>query len=180
MAKAFETYFDTKPVLSGPQPTAGDDLLVLRGGTVYKSNTVDNKAFASLYDNVTSTTITAQGTWVQVTGLTQGATTPTFTFANDAFTYVGPSQIVPANFFFNASLFYTVVDGAGLEIGVFNNGVLMTGGMRVDALDNVNKVCVACNVMANLTIGDVIDFRIRNRDNTGDVIVTDAHMGISQ
>lgn len=179
--KSFEEYFDSKPVLSGPQPTSGDKILVLRSGTVFGSTVVDNKAYCSITDNSTPLAIAAQGAYVTITGWVEQVSTPTLTFAADQWTYSGPSQIVPATLTLNLSFLSAdpTPGNKGWSIGIFANDTIVGNYTRVSTINDSDAVFLSCSVQRLLTIGDVIDFRVQNRTDTADIVIKDAQALIS-
>ena len=178
--KPFDEYFDGKTDLVGQQGPAGDDFLVLRGGSVFKGNQVFNKAVAYATDDTDVTTINTVDVWEPVANtLTQGVTTPTFTYATNAFTYIGPNQIVQNTF--KASMSCKLVPtgvAANYDIGIFVNDLLILNGMTVNVVDT-GLSFVSTEVQRLLVTGDVIDFRVRSRSGIENLIVQNAQLVIS-
>ena len=176
--KPFETYFDERTVLTGLQAPSGDDRLVLRSGTVFKENFVYNKALATVADAVDVTTITTVDVWYQPANtLVQGITTPTFTYATNQFTYIGPNQINQTSMKAAMSCLLDAAGAAPYEIGIFVNNLLIGNGMSVTVADTGISY-VACEVQRILVTGDVIDFRVRSRSGAIDLIVQNAQLVI--
>ena len=160
--KPFDQYFSDKTALVGQQGPDGDDFLVLRAGTVFKGNQVYNKAIATMTGNATTTDTTPINTWVPLGGtLIQGVTTPTFTFAANQFTYIGPNQIVATSFKAAASLVGTTTPVESYEIGIFVNDLLILNGMLASASSD-GVTFVSTEIQRLLVTGDVIDIRMRN------------------
>ena len=178
--KPFDEYFDGKTDLVGQQGPAGDDFLVLRGGSVFKGNQVFNKAIATVADDATETVIATVDVWVPIGGtLVQGVTTPTFTFATNQFTYIGPNQIVQTSFKAAVSL-EKVADVAGpanYEVGIFVNDLLILNAMSTWVVA-AQTVYVAAEVQRLLVTGDVIDMRVRTRGGIDNLIVQNAQLVI--
>ena len=177
----FEDYFTTRGQLIGPQPTEGDEALFLRADTVYRGSFVYNKAFANLSNNSTETVINTIDVWEPIGGtMASVASTPTFTFATNQYTYVGPDQIEPTAISVHGNLSTPATGATKYEIGLFVNDVLVGSGIQASLIDTAGIVPISAKVIFTLTTGDVIDFRIRNRTNTENAIVVDAHLVISQ
>ena len=81
--ETFETYFSTRPALTGAQASSGDDELVLRSGSVFKGNRTNILGAATITGNAVATTITLSDTYYPVTGFSLVSTTASMTFAND-------------------------------------------------------------------------------------------------
>ncbi|GAH07984.1 unnamed protein product, partial [marine sediment metagenome] len=154
----------------------GDDFLVLRGGTVFKGNQVYNHAIATVADDATETATTPVDTWVEVAGtLVQGVTTPTFTFAANAFTYIGPNQIVQTSLKAAVSLTKVLAGSQPYEVGIFVNDLLILNGMKT-TVPEAEFVYVAAEVQRLLVTGDVIDMRVRSRSGTDSLTVANAQL----
>lgn len=161
--KPFETYYDERTLLTGLQSPSGDFALTMRSGTVFKQNFVYNQAFAYAVDDTDVTSFNTIDVWESIANtLVQGVTTPTFTFATNQFTYIGPNQI-------NANTFYAAMscktDGApaaNFDIGIFVNDLLIGCGMTNYVTTGL--AFVSTQVQRILVTGDVIDMRVRNRD----------------
>ena len=174
--KPFDQYFSDKTTLVGQQGPTGDDLLVLRGGTVFKGNQVFIKALAYAADDTDVTTITTADVWVPPANtLVQGVTTPTLTFATNQFTYIGPNQIVQTNLKASMSCKLAAAGDAAYDIGIFVNDLLIANAMTVNVADTGISY-VAAEVQRLLVTGDVIDFRVRSRAGTIDLIVQNAQL----
>lgn len=181
MPRSFEDYFKNRGAAIGPQPTAGDEALILRADTVFRSSFVYNQALMYIDENATETTINTIDIWEQMAGSwVNNVSTPTFTFASGQYTYVGPDQIQPATIHACASISKSIAGAAVYEIGVFVNGSLIGNGMKLLISDATGTLHVSCNAMKALVTGDIIDLRIRNRNDTDDVLVSDAQLVISQ
>jgi hypothetical protein len=176
--RPFDEYFDNKTNAVGQQNPAGDDYLVLRGGTVFKINQVNIKAYAGASDDTDVTTITTADVWVKPANtLLQGVTTPTLTFAANAFTYIGPNQIVQTSLKAAMSCRYegAPVGDDPYDIGIFVNDLLISDGMTVD-VNGTAIIYVATEVQRLLVTGDVIDFRVRSRAGTQNIILQNAQL----
>jgi hypothetical protein len=176
--KPFDEYFEDKTDLVGQQGPDGDGFLVLRAGTVFKGNVVHNHAIATVADDATETVIATIDVWVPIGGtLVQGVTTPTFTFATNAFTYIGPNQIVQTSLKAAVSLEKILdVDGpANYEVGIFVNDLLILNAMSTWVVES-QTVYVATEVQRLLVTGDVIDMRVRTRGGLDNLIVQNAQL----
>ena len=180
--KPFDQYFTDKTALVGQQGPTGDDFLVLRSGTVFKGNQVYNKAIATMADDATETATTPTDTWVQVAGtLVQGVTTPTFTFATNQFTYIGPNQIVQTSLKAAVSLTKVLADAQTYEVAIFVNDLQILNGMSTLVPDPVvggETAYVAAEVQRLLVTGDVIDMRVRARTGSDALTVVNAQLVI--
>jgi hypothetical protein len=174
----FDQYFTDKTAAVGQQGPTGDDYLVLRAGTVFKINQVNIKAIAYAADDSDVTTITTADVWVPPANtLVQGVTTPTLTYATNQFTYIGPNQIVQTSL--KASMSCKVAPAipgtANYDIGIFVNDLLILNSMTVEVADTGISY-VGAEVQRLLVTGDVIDFRVRSRSGTLDLIVQNAQL----
>jgi hypothetical protein len=174
--KPFDEYFTDKTALVGQQGPDGDDLLVLRAGTVFKGNVVHNHAIATLTDNTTETVINTVDVWEKL-GLTlvQGVTTPTFTFGVEDFTYIGPNQIVQTSLKAAVSLTKVLAGAQTYEVGIFVNDLLILNGMSTTVTD-AEFIYVAAEVQRLLVTGDIITMRVRSRSGDDDLTVTNAQL----
>jgi hypothetical protein len=174
--KPFDEYFEDKTALVGQQGPDGDDLLVLRAGTVFKGNVVYNHAIATLADNTTETVIVTVDVWEKL-GLTlvQGVTTPTFTFGVEDFTYIGPNQIVQTSLKAAVSLDKEAGADANYEVGIFVNDLLILNGMSTQVVAG-QTAYVATEVQRLLVTGDVITMRVRSRSGDDNLIVANAQL----
>ena len=94
--RAFNLYFANRGVLPGDVAIAGDQILILRGGTVYRLEAAGAFAYASMVGNAVETIITTIDVWVPIAGvLVEGASAIAFSFAANEWTYNGVSQAVP-------------------------------------------------------------------------------------
>ena len=179
MPRPFETYFGNRPALSGPQPATGDEALVLRSGTVYRALTVNNNAMMYMAANATATALAVVDAWTAIGGtlLVPAVNPAVFTFAANQLTYIGPSQEYPAKIRARASI---VGDGVvtDVEIGVFANAVLVQNGMRA-TVPNAEYAYVECECLHPLTVGDVLDMRVRSRGGTGSVTLSDVQFVVT-
>ena len=176
--KPFDEYFAGKTDLVGQQSPSGDDDLTLRGGSVFKGNTVFNKAIATVADDATETVIATVDVWVPVGGtLIQGVTTPTFTFAANQFTYIGPNQIVQTSFKAAVTLTKVLAGAQTYEVGIFVNDLLILNGMKTTVTDG-EFVFVSAEIQRLLVTGDVIDMRVRSRSGSDDLTVANAQLVI--
>ena len=174
--KPFDEYFAAKTALVGQQGPTGDDFLVLRGGTVFKGNQVYNKAIATVADDATETVIATVDVWVPIGNtLVQGVTTPTFTYAANEFTYIGPNQIVQNSFKAAVSLTKVLAGAQTYEVGVFVNDLLILNSMKVTVTD-AEFIYLSCEIQRLLVTGDVIDMRVRSRSGTDDLTVSNAQL----
>jgi hypothetical protein len=185
MPRPFEDYFANRSQLVGEQSSNGDEILVLRNATVFRTSSVFNKAFGSIQDNPNFMTISAQSTWYQITGITDVMSTPSFSFANDAYTYIGPTQIYPASITLNCTIIkeWSGNGGEEYEIGIFVNGVLYQNKSSTTVPEDPtqqSKSNVVCIVGIILTQGDVITAHVLNRSGTDNCRIEDLQLVIQQ
>ena len=174
--KPFDTYFASKGQLPGDELIVDDEILVLRSGTIYRGAVDINFAFANLEGDATNTVISAVDVWSVIGGtLLEVSKTVTFTYAANAFTYIGPNQAHVTPIRAAVSLLGAVA--ADYQVGVFVNAVLVGLGMTVHS--TVTQVGhVTTSAPYALQTGDVIDIRVRNVTDATDVIVRDASLEI--
>lgn len=185
MPRPFEDYFKNRTVLVGGQSSVGDEILVKRSGTIFRASSVFNKAFASINHNSTPITIAAQDVWYPITGMTDQMSTQSFSFASDAYTYIGPTQIYPCSISLSATLskIWSGNGGEEYEIGIFLNGAQLQNTMSTVCIEDATqafKTNVTSIVGHILVQNDVIDARILNRSGTDNVIVEDLQLVIQQ
>ena len=175
--KPFETYFSERTLLTGQQSPAGDEQLTLRAGTVFRQNVVYNKALAYGGDAVTVTALATADVWYPLDNvLVQGVTTPTFTYAANQFTYIGPNQIVQTSLKGAVSIQADVL--STIEVGIFVNNLLIANGMST-YLGEANKpLYVASETQRIMATGDVIDLRVRSDTATTSVTVPNIQLVI--
>jgi hypothetical protein len=174
--RAFNLYFANRTELPGEVAIAGDEIMVLRGGTVYRMDGAQVFAYASMNANAVETTINTIDVWVPIGGtLIQGVTAPTFTYAANAFTYIGVNQAGIQ--LLSAKMSISKAGGGDniFEVGVFVNGVQEGTGMSVGASTALVGFVQTGNPHTLLT-NDVIDMRIRNLSGNSNVTVLDAQL----
>lgn len=176
--KAFETYFAERTALVGQPAPTGDELLVLRSGTVFRSAQVFNRAIATVADDATETPTTPIDTWVVIAGtLVQGVTTPTFTYAANQFTYIGPNQVVQTTMKAAISATKVLAGAEAYEVGIFVNGLLILNGMQVTVTTG-ETAYVSSEIQRLLVTGDIIEMKVRNRSGTDSLTVINAQLVI--
>jgi hypothetical protein len=172
----FDEYFDNKTEAVGQQGPTGDHYLVLRGGTVFKGNQVNIKAIATAADDSDVTTINTADVWEPIANtLVQGVTTPTLTFAANAFTYIGPNQVVQTSLKASMSCKLAAAGDEAYDIGIFVNDLLILNSMTVNVADTGISY-VATEIQRLLVTGDVIDFRVRSRVGEENLIIQNAQL----
>ena len=177
--RTFDEYFANRGSLPGEQAIEGDELLVLRGGTVYRAKQEATFAFASMNANAVITTINTVDVWEPIGGtLGNIAASTDFTFAANAYTYIGVNQL----HFHRVNIAATIATaGNGLtdyEISVFVNGAIHGTGFSVSS-QNDQRMFVTVEQPRTLLTNDVIDMRIRNLTDADNVTVIDAKLSIS-
>jgi hypothetical protein len=177
----FDTYFADRPELIGNQPLTGDATLVLRDSTVFRKINLDNRAFAVFSDDSDETQCIVIDTWVKMANvLSEQGHTTTFTYANNAFTYVGDNTNIVNTFM--ASMTCKKLLGAipgNYDIGVFVNDLQVSSSMSV-AVYQGQFSYVSCTVQRLLVTGDVIDMRVRARTYADEPLtISDGQLVIS-
>jgi hypothetical protein len=175
--RPFNEYFANRTVLPGEVAIAGDELLLLRGGTVYRMAGAGTFAYAALSGGTDTTTIATIDVWVPIAGtLIEGAASPSFSFAANQFTFNGVNQAVPQLLKAKMSLFRAGGGGEdAYEVGVFVNGSLIGTGMTTGASANVVGYAATENLHP-LQASDIIDMRVRNTTSANDCIITSAQL----
>jgi hypothetical protein len=174
--RAFDVYFGNRTALPGEIAIAGDELLVLRGGTVYRMAGAPLFAYASLDGGVDTTTIATIDVWVPIAGtLIQGVTTSSFSYAANQFTYNGVSQAVPTRLSAKLSMLRVGGGSDSYEVGVFANGILVGTGMTCSAQASIEGFTYTENPHIMET-GDIIDMQVRSTTGTADCIITSAQL----
>lgn len=178
--KTFEAYFASKGQLPGEELIAGDEILVLRGGTVFRGAVSINTALASMLDNAGVTTINTVDVWESINGtLTDDFSTATFTYAANQYTYIGANQLSPDIIRASFSISKAGNTFKTYEVGIFVNAVQVGTGMKCSSQSD-EPAFAACIATHILQTGDVVDMRIRGRTDDTDVTVIDAQLGIGK
>jgi hypothetical protein len=173
--KGFDAYFGGRSLLTGVQSPSGDYHLTLRAGTVFQENFVYNKAYAGFSGVAVETPTNADGVWVPIANtLIQGPTTPTFTFAANQFTYIGPNQLVQTSL--RASISGQSVGTGYYEVGIFVNDLLVGNPMQTAFDAGVRYL--ATEVQRVLVTGDVIDMRVRPVANVNSITLLNGQLVI--
>jgi len=176
--KAFEDYFAGKSVLPGDQIIAGDEVLVLRSGTVFKAQPAPDFAFSEMEGNAVETAIVTQNVFVPIEGiLVVNLLSTTFTFAANDFTYIGPNRLHVAHLFAGMSVAKVGGGDDRYEIGIFVNGLQVGQGMLAGCSTSV-VAYIQCSSYYTLQTNDVINFHIRNLDSTSNAVVQSAQVGV--
>lgn len=176
--KPFETYFDERIVLTGAPPPEGDQYLVLRSGVVYKTSFGQTRGFAHFTDDADVTTISTIDTWTDVANtLVNPSITPTLTFAANTFTYAGLDQLTPTPIRAAVSIIKPAAGSTAYSVGIAINGTVVAAHQTAD-VDDQDRVFIATEWHAALSAGDTITMKIKNRDNTDDIICQDGQLSI--
>ncbi len=175
--RAFNVYFANRGKLPGEVTIEGDELLVLRGSTVYKVQSALDFAYAAMEDNVVETTINVQSVFEPIEGLlVAGIVTDGFTFAANQFTFVGTTQAIGSIFSAKMSL---LKSGGGANeiyrIAVFVNGSPIGTGMSCSSSNTLVGYAFT-TVTHVLQQGDIIEMQIANITGTSDCTVSDAQL----
>ncbi|GAF68117.1 unnamed protein product, partial [marine sediment metagenome] len=169
--RAFNVYYANRTVLPGEVPIAGDEFLVLRGGTVYRMPAAAVFAYAATTDNSDVTAIATQDVWVDIAGtLVEGVASANFSFATNQFTYNGINQAAPA--LLKAKMSTLRIGGGddNYEVGLFVNDVQLGSGMIAGCGNSLAGYAQTENTHTFQT-GDIIEMKVRNTTGTADCIV---------
>ena len=177
--RTFEEYFASKAVLPGEQVIQDDQTLVLRAGTVFRAASFADGGVATMAQNATVTTIATINVWVPIAGtLTDLGHTDSFTFAANAYTFIGANRLHSARLEASLSVSKAGNGDVDFEIGLFVNGsqvgTSMAGTSSSDVISSL--YCIAPYV---LQTGDIVDVRIRNIDGIDNLLVAYAQLAIS-
>jgi hypothetical protein len=176
--RTFDQYFGNRGALPGEQVIEGDELLVLRGATVYRAQSSTTFALASMNANAVETVINTVDVWEPIGGTMGNIVSSTdFTFAANAYTYIGVTQL---NFDVISTAVTLAKAGQGqveFEIGIFVNGSLHGTGFSTSSTAGWRSY-VAVDQPRILATADVIDLRIRNLTGIDNVTVIDAKLSI--
>lgn len=176
--RTFEEYFGNRGALPGEDPIEGDELLILRSGTVFRGRPATAFAYASMNANAVVTDIVTVDVWVPIGGVLDNLFASTnFTYAANAYTYIGTTLQHAESINARASLSKAGGGTEVYELGIFVNGIIQGTGMSVGA-STASYGFVATAVPRVLETGDVIDMRVRNLTAASDVTVIDAQLAI--
>lgn len=179
--RPFNIYFANRTVLPGGVLIANDEVLVLRGGTVYRHPGGLLLAYSAMNANAVETVIATEDVWVPIGGaLTDSPLTSTaFSFAANQYTYVGVNQARPQ--FISAKMSISKAGGGDdiYEIGIFANGTQIDTGMSCGASTALVGFA-ATGSLHSLQTNDVFDMRVRNLSGTSNVTLLDAQLIIGQ
>ena len=175
--RAFNLYYANRTELPGQVLIEGDELLVLRGSTVYRTAGARSFAYASMHDNAVDTVINTVDVWEPISGvLVQGVTSTSFTYAANQFTYIGVNQASPLIVSAKMTIHNVLGGGASIfEIGIFINGVQIGTGMSCSS-DTATTSFMMTDNTHTLQTGDIIDMRIRNTSDVDDVLIVNAQL----
>jgi hypothetical protein len=174
--RPFETYFANRGALPGASPIAGDEALILRAGTVYRTGDTKLYAYASVNGNAVETTIATIDVWVPIAGtLVEGDAADDFTFAANQWTFIGSNQAVPSFLTAQISIISASAPISIYEVGLFVNGVQEGTGMRRGSTNSSPGFFSTTSPYA-LQNGDVVDMRVRNLSGTDNLTVIDAQL----
>ena len=178
--RTFEEYFANRGSLPGEDPIEGDELLIMRSGTVFRGTPATALAYASMNANPVETVINTIDVWEPIGGSLDNlfaSTNFTFDQPSNAYTYIGTSMQHAEPINVRASLSKAGGGDNIYEIGVFVNGSIQGTGMSVGASTALVGF-VASAVPRVLLTGDVIDMRVRNLSGNSNVTVIDAQLTI--
>jgi hypothetical protein len=175
MTKDFKDYFTGKPVIPTGQRIDTDELLVLRGGIVHRSNALRVQGAAGMSDNAAVTTINVIDDWEPIGGvLAEVFSSSDLSFGANAFTFNGDNQLTYSIISGHASIDKSTNGAASVQLGIFVNGVLSGIPFTASIADNTQPAYMQALTGVQLQNGDVVDLRVRNRTDTDDLIVLDA------
>jgi hypothetical protein len=176
--RAFNLYFANRGALPGEVLIEGDELLVLRGSTVYRAAGAPAFAYASMEANTDETTINTIDIWEEIAGtLIEGAKTDSFTFATNQYTYNGVNQAAPHVISAKMSILRIGNGDDNYDVGVFVNGVQIGMGM-ITSCGPGQAGFTLTEITHALQTGDIIDMRVRNVTSAVNCIVTNAQLVI--
>jgi hypothetical protein len=174
--RAFNVYYANRTVLPGEVPIAGDEYLVLRGGTVYRMAAAGVFAYSAFAGGVDTTVTSTIDVWVPIEGtLVEGDASANFSFAANEFTFNGVNQAAPISVRASMSILRVGNGEDAYEIGVFINGTQADTGMTTSCSPTIAGYVGTINTHT-LQTGDVIDMRVRNTTGTNSCIITNAQL----
>jgi hypothetical protein len=167
------------PPLPSEQTIASDQLIVIRGGIPYAYDPRTRFAYSDMSANAAVTTINTIDVWEPVAGtLIASGFEHGFTLAGNIWTVTAETSLDPIQV---AAGMTAMKVGSGddtYEFGMFVNGSQEGVGMSLNThmtkLDN-------CFLTAPfiLATGDTVEIKVRNLDDTANVVITDMYFGIS-
>lgn len=176
--KTFEDYFISKGAIPGGELIEGDEILILRAGTVFKGGVDAHNALAYMEENILVTDIVTVDVWVPINGtMVEGAHTSSFTFAANQYTYVGDTQLSPLGIKASMSVSKTGPGVKNYAIGVFVNNVQVGTEMIASSEQDAPAFC-STTVTHTLQTNDVIDLRVRCKTDATDCTVSHAQLNI--
>ena len=176
--RTFDQYFGNRGALPGEQAIEDDEFLVLRGATVYRGKSSATFALANMNANAVETTINTVNVWEPIGGVLGNIAASTdFTFAANAYTYIGLTQLSFDVVGIAASISKTGPGFRAFEIGIFVNAALHGTGFSASSEQSI-RAYVAVDQPIVLTTADVIDMRIRNLTDADNVTVIDAKLSV--
>ena len=176
--RTFEDYFANRGSLPGEDPIEGDEMLVLRSGTVFRGTPITTAVYAAMNANVVETVINTINVWEPIGGTMDNLfASNNLTYLDNAYTYIGVNLQHAEPLMARATL-SKVGGGDNLyELGVFINDIIQGTGMSVGC-STAFRACVVCGVPRVLQTGDVFDMRVRNLSGTSNVTVVDAQLTV--
>jgi hypothetical protein len=176
--RTFDEYFANRGALPGEQTIEGDEILVLRGATVYRGKSTSTFALAGMNANAVETVINTVDVWEPIGGSLGNIVASTdFTFAANAYTYIGINKLKFDVVSISATLAKAGNGVRDFEIAIFVNGTLHGTGFSTSSQQDI-RAFVAVDQPLTLTTADVIDMRVRNLTNADNVTIIDAKLSI--
>jgi len=156
-----------------------DALVVIRSGVPYSAPISNKYARGDMKDNLTETVITSVDTWEDFQGAITPDTGSNFAWFGNVLKYIGPDSEFPLS----TSINFTVQRASGpmasnVQVGVFRNGVLGGIGSTMTLLgDAYGSSSFTGPVLFNQD--DELTVKVRNRNNTSNIILTDLQVIVS-
>jgi hypothetical protein len=178
MSRDFKDYFIGKPSIPTGQRIETDELLVLRGGIVHRSNALKIQGAAGMTDNAVDTVINLLDDWELVGGtMLEVFSTPELSFAANAFTFNGSNQLAYSIIAASATINKPANGLVEAQIGIFINGVMSGIGFSGTVNDG-EPAYMEAKTGYQLQAGDIIDLRVRNRTSDQDLTIVHAGLDI--
>jgi hypothetical protein len=167
------------PPLPSNQTIAGDGLVVIRGGLPYEWDPVTRKAYAQMSGNAAVTTINTIGVWESIAGtLVASGSDQGFTLASNIWTVTAEDSLDPRQMEVGMGVMKVGSGDDTYEVGIFQNGTLEGVAIPVNAhMTKLGNLFVKAPLI--LDTGDVIEVKIRNLEDTANVVITSMFFGTS-
>jgi hypothetical protein len=176
----FSDWLDSElPPLPGNQTIPSDSMIVIRGGLPYSYDPATRFAYSDMGANATQTPISTIDQWESIAGtLVASGIDEGFTLAANIWTVTAETSLLPIQMQAGVTAMKVGSGDDTYQFGIFINSVHVGVGMSINT--HMTKLD-SCYLTAPLILvnGDTVEIKVRNLDDTANVVITDMFFGIS-